>query len=46
MVSVERDGLGRYVVRDGDKVLGRYRTAEMAAYRIRQLDRSRNPKGK
>jgi hypothetical protein len=42
MASIEKDLFGRYVVREGDKVHGRYRTLEMAEYRLRQLAVSRN----
>lgn len=42
MASIEKDLTGRYVVREGEKVHGRYRTAEMAEYRLRQLAVSRN----
>ena len=44
MLSVERDGRGRYVVRDLRRVYGKYRSAEMAAYRVRQVMRSRGDK--
>ncbi len=44
MASIEKSESGRFVVRDGDRVYGTYRTEEMASFRLRQLLTSRRPK--